>query len=146
MAFFPSPFLWTAYFSFYTNLYPFLQRPRVGLTSKTDTCPISPYLKWLGVVAKTEEYGPVRCRVFNGSNDSFPFVLGRHTVQGSFFYQRRYFRFFPKLFLYRPCPFFQVGLRDAKDKVILGYVSRLLGLLLYVFGYIPHRLRPWIPM
>ena len=114
--------------------------------SRIDTCPISPYPKWLGVVVKAEEHGPVRCRVFNGSNDSFPFVLCRHTVQGSFFYQRRYFRFFPKLFLYRPYPFFQVGLGDTEDKVILSYVSRLLGILLYVLGYIPHRLGPWIPM
>ena len=98
------------------------------------------------MVVKAEEYGPVRRRVFNGINGSFPFVLCRHTVQGSFFYQRRYFRFFPKLFLYHPCPFFQVGLGDAEDKVILGYVSRLLGLLLYVLGYIPPGLGPWIPM
>ena len=45
------------------------------------TCPISPYLEWLGVVVKTEEYGSVRCRVLNGSNDSFPFILGRYTIQ-----------------------------------------------------------------
>ena len=97
--------------------------------SRTNTCPISPYPKWLGVVVKTEEHGFVRCRVFNGSNGNFPFVLCRHTVQGSFFYQRRYFGFFPKLFLYRSCPFFQEGLGDAEDRVILGYVSRLFGLL-----------------
>ena len=32
LAFFLSPLFWTAYFSFYTSLYPFLQRPRVGST------------------------------------------------------------------------------------------------------------------
>ena len=42
--------------------------------------------------------------------------------------------------------FFQEGLRDAEDRVILGYVSKLLGLLLYVLGYIPPRLGPWVPM
>uniref|UniRef100_A0A7N2L521 DYW domain-containing protein n=1 Tax=Quercus lobata TaxID=97700 RepID=A0A7N2L521_QUELO len=35
------------------------------------------------------------------------------------------------------------GLRDAEDRVILDYVSRLLGLLLYVLGYIPPWLGPW---
>ena len=45
------------------------------------TCPVSPYLEWLGVVVKAEEHGSVRCRVLNGSNDSFPFVLGRYTIQ-----------------------------------------------------------------
>ena len=44
--------------------------------SKVDTCPISPYPEWLGVVVKTEGYGSVRCRVLNGSKCSFPFVLG----------------------------------------------------------------------
>ena len=39
------------------------------------TCPINPYLEWLGVVVKAEEHGSVRCRVLNDSNDSFPFVL-----------------------------------------------------------------------
>ena len=40
--------------------------------SKTDTCPISPYPKSLGVVVKAKEFGSVRCRVLNGSKDSFP--------------------------------------------------------------------------
>ena len=44
---------------------------RVNL-SKTDTCPISPYPKSLGVVVKAKEFGSVRCRVLNGSKDSFP--------------------------------------------------------------------------
>ena len=38
---------------------------------------------------------------------------------------------------------FQEDLEDAKDRVILDYVSRLLGLLLYVLGYIPPRLESW---
>ena len=54
--------------------------------------------------------------------------------------------FFPKLFLYRSCPFFQEDLRDAEDRIIIGYVSRLLGLLLYILGYIPPQLGPWAPM
>ena len=146
MAFFPSLFLWIAYFSFYISMYPSSNVHVWVRLSRTDTCPISPYLKWLGVVVKAEEYGPVRCRVFNGSNGSFPFVLGRHTVQRSFLYQRRYFRFFPKLFLYRSCPFFQGDLGYVEDRIILDYVSRLLGLLLHVLGYTPSRPRPWAPM
>ena len=39
------------------------------------TCPVSPYLEWLGVVVKAEEYGFVRCRVLNGSNGNFPLSL-----------------------------------------------------------------------
>ena len=95
------------------------------------------------MVVKAEEHGFVRCKVFNGNNGNFPFVLCRHPIQGSFFYQRRYFGFFPKLFLYCSCLFFQEGLGDAEDKVTLGYVSRLFGLLFYVLGYILLRLGPW---
>ena len=54
--------------------------------SKTDTCPISPYPEWLGVVVKAGEYGSVRCRVFNGSKSSFPFVLGCYTILRTFLY------------------------------------------------------------
>ena len=43
--------------------------------SKTETCPISPYPKWLGVVVKVEKYGSVRCRVLNYSNDSLFLLL-----------------------------------------------------------------------
>ena len=43
--------------------------------SKTDTCPISPYPEWLGVVVKAGEYGSVRCKVLNGSKGSFPWSL-----------------------------------------------------------------------
>ena len=50
------------------------------------TCPVSPYLEWLGVVEKAEEYGSVRCRVLNGSNGSFSFVLGRYTIQSLLLY------------------------------------------------------------
>ena len=102
--FFSQPLFWIAYFSFYISLCPSSNVHVWVRLSRTDTCPISPYPKWLGVVVKAEEHGSVRCRVFNGSNGSFPFVLYRHTVQGSFFYQRRYFRFFLKLFLYRSYP------------------------------------------
>ena len=101
---------------------------------------------WLGVVVKTEKYGSVRCRVFNGSNDSFPFVFDRYTIQRPFPYQHRYFRLFPKLFLYCSCPFFQGDLGYAEDRIVLGYVSGLLGLLLHVLGYTPPRLGPWAPM
>ena len=46
---------------------------RVDL-SKTDTCPVSPNLKSLGVVDKAKEYGSVRCRVLygKGSKGIFP--------------------------------------------------------------------------
>ena len=54
--------------------------------SRTDTCPISPYLEWLGVVVKAEEYDSVRCRVLNGSKGSFLFVLGRYIVQRTLLY------------------------------------------------------------
>ena len=38
--------------------------------------------------------------------------------------------------------FFQEYLENVEDRIILGYVSRLLGLLLYVLGYIPPQLGP----
>ena len=43
--------------------------------SKTDTCPISPYSKSLGVVVKAEKYGSFRCRVLNGSKDNFRLIF-----------------------------------------------------------------------
>ena len=43
--------------------------------SKTDTCPISPYSKSLGVVVEAEEYGSVRCRALNGNKGSFPWIF-----------------------------------------------------------------------
>ena len=146
LAFFPSPFFRIACFPFYISLYPLSYVHVQVRLSRTDICPISPYPKWLGVVVKAEEHGSVRCRLFNGSNDSFSFVLGRYTIQCPLLYQHRYFMFFPKLFLYRSCPFFQGDLGYAKDRNILGYVSRLLGLLLHVLGYSPPRLGPWTPM
>ena len=41
---------------------------------------------------------------------------------------------------------FRVGLGYAEDRIILGYVSRLLRFLLHVLGYTPPRLGPWAPM
>ena len=62
--------------------YPFIRAFILSLAStykltflRLKTCPVSPYLEWLGVVIKAEEHGSVRCRVLNdsnGSNGSFP--------------------------------------------------------------------------
>ena len=43
--------------------------------SRTDTCPISPYPKSLGVVVKAKECGSVKCRILNGSKGSFPRIF-----------------------------------------------------------------------
>ena len=45
-----------------------------------NTCPISPYPKWLGVVVKAEKYSFVRCRVLNCSNGSLSLVLCRFST------------------------------------------------------------------
>ena len=68
--------------------------------SKTDTCPISPYPKSLGVVVKAEEYGSVRCRVLNGSKGSFPWI---------------FLDFLSSLVLYRFCPSFRWDFGSAED-------------------------------
>ena len=121
--------------------YPFIRAFILSLASTykltflgLKTCPVNPYLEWLGEVVKAEEHGSVRCRILNDSNGSFPFVLGRYTIQRLLLYWHRYFRFFPKLFLYHFCPFFQGDLGYAEDKIILGYVLRLFGLLLHILG------------
>ena len=75
LAIFPSPF-------FRLLIFPFIlacvhcpsSTCRVNL-SKTDTCPINPYPKSLGVVVKAEEYGSVRHRALNGSEDCFPWIF-----------------------------------------------------------------------
>ena len=70
--FFPSPFSRLLIFPF---ILAYVRCPsstcRFKL-SKTDTCPISPYSKSLGVVVKAKEFGSVRYRVLNGSKGSFP--------------------------------------------------------------------------
>ena len=75
LAIFPSPFFRSLIFLF---ILAWVHCPsstyRVNL-SKTDTFPISPYPKSLGVVVKVEEYGSVRCRVLNGSKGSFPWIF-----------------------------------------------------------------------
>ena len=143
MAIFLSPFPRIAYFSFYTSLYP-LSNVHVWVRfSRTDTCPISPYPKWLGVVVKVEKYCSVWRRVFNCSNGNLSFVLCRHIAQGSFLYQRGCVQFFLKLFLYRSCPFFQGDFGCAEDRIVLGYVSGLLEFLLHVLSYTPPQLGPW---
>ena len=48
--------------------------------SKTDTYPISPYPKWLGVVVKVEEYGSVRCRMLYCSSGSLLLMLFRTVI------------------------------------------------------------------
>ena len=49
----------------------------------------------------------------------------RYTFQHTLFYWHRYFRFFPKFFLYHFCPFFLWDLGHAKDWVVLSCVPRL---------------------
>ena len=44
-------------------------------SSKTDTCPISPHPKSLGVVVKVKEPGSVRCRALNGNKGSFSWIF-----------------------------------------------------------------------
>ena len=48
--------------------------------SKIDTCPISPYPKWLGVVVKVEEHGSVRCRMLYCSSGSLLLMLFRTMI------------------------------------------------------------------
>ena len=47
---------------------------RINL-SKTDTCPINPCPKSLGVVVKVRECGFVRRRALDGSEDCFPWIF-----------------------------------------------------------------------
>ena len=48
--------------------------------STTDTCPINPHLKWLGVVVKVEEHGSVRCRMLYCNSGSLLLVLFRNVI------------------------------------------------------------------
>ena len=72
MAIFPSPLSGLLTFPFILACVPYPSSTCRIDFSKTDTCPISPYPEWLGVVVKAGEYGSVRCRVLNGSKGSFP--------------------------------------------------------------------------
>ena len=77
MAIFPSPLSGFLPFPFILICVPYPSSTCRIDFSQTDTCPISPYPEWLGVVVKAEEYGSIRCRVLNGSKGSFPwsFIL-----------------------------------------------------------------------
>ena len=92
--------------------------------SKTDTCPISPYPKWLGVVVKAGEYGSIRCRVLNGSKGSFPWSL--YFPAYPFLNVIDILDFFPKLFLYHFFPFLLWDLGYVEDWIVLDCVPRLL--------------------
>ena len=80
------------------------------------TCPVSPYLEWLGVIAKAEEHGSVRCRVLNGSNGNFPFVLGRYTIHHLLLYWHKYFRFFSQIVPIPFLPFLPGGPRICRGQ------------------------------
>ena len=75
LAIFPSPFSRSFTFPFILAYVHYLSSTCWVNLSKTDTCPISPYPKSLGVVVKAEEYGSVRCRALNGSKGSFPLIF-----------------------------------------------------------------------
>ena len=77
MAIFPSPLSGFLPFPFILTCVPYPSFTCRIDFSQTDTCPISPYPEWLGVVEKAGEYGSVMCRVLNGSKGSFPrsFIL-----------------------------------------------------------------------
>ena len=70
--------------------------------SKTDTCPISPYPKWLEMVVKVEEHGSVRCRMLYCSSGSLLLVLFPHCDHFSF----------------------QGHLWHAEQELVLGYFLR----------------------
>ena len=124
---FSQPLFWIAYFSFYTSLYPPSNVHVYVQLSRTDTCPISPYLKWLGVVVKAEKHCFVRRRVFNCNNGSLSFVLCHHIVQGSFLHQCGGVHLFLKLFPYRTCPFFQerfgMPRTESSSTISLGHLD-----------------------
>ena len=75
LAIFPNPFYKSLTFPFIPACVHYPSSTCRFKLSKTDTCPISPYSKSLGMVVKAEEYGSVRCRVLNGSKDSFPLIF-----------------------------------------------------------------------
>ena len=91
---------------------------------RSGTCPFSPYPKWLGLVVKAEEHGPVRHRVLNYSIGSL--------LRGPL--------------LHCACPFFLGALQDAEDKIVLSYIPRPFGLSLNVLGNASPRLGPWALM
>ena len=48
------------------------------------TCPVSPYLEWLGMVAKAKEYDLVRCRILYCNTGSLLLGLLLHFARPSF--------------------------------------------------------------
>ena len=61
----PPPFLLVASSSFYTSFSP-LSYVHVQVSLfRADICLVNPYPKWLGVVVKAEEHGPVKHKVLN---------------------------------------------------------------------------------
>ena len=93
LAFLPSPLSGSPTFPFISAYVPYPSSTCRIDFFRIDTCPISPYPEWLGVVVKVGEYGSVRCRVLNGIKDSFPWSFTLSSV--SFSIDRDIFRFFP---------------------------------------------------
>ena len=84
LAFFPSPPLGLLVPLFILVCIPYPSSTCRIDFSKTDTCPISPYPKWLGVVVKVEEHGFVRCRMLYCSSGRLLLVLFPHCDHFSF--------------------------------------------------------------
>ena len=109
--------------------------------SKTDTCPISPYPEWLGVVVKAGEYGSVRCRVLNGSKGSFPWSFILSSVPFSINTDILYF--FSQAVSIPVLPFLPVRPRICRglNRPRL-YPKAILYFVLSILGYNPSRLGP----
>ena len=122
-----SPSFWIASFSFYTSLYPPSSVHVQVQLSKVDTCPISPYPKWLGVVVKAEKHYSIRHRVLNCSNDSLSLVPCRHTAQGPFPHQCGGVQLFLEPLLYRTHLFFQehfgMSRTESSSTIALGHLD-----------------------
>ena len=116
LAIFPSPFSRLLTFPFILACVRCPSSTCRANLSKTDTCPISPYPKSLGVIVKAEEYGSVRCRVLNGSKGSFPWI---------------FWDFLSSSVLYRFYPSFRWDFNSAEDWTVLGCISRLSCALYY---------------
>ena len=118
---------------------------------RTDTCPISPYLKWLGVVVKAEWHGFVWRRVLNCSKGSLSLTLLSPHCSGVLsplmlpgclltHSMRRWQFFLEPLLHYTPMcvllhsPFLLGALWDAEDRIVLSYISRPFGLSLHALG------------
>ena len=110
-----------------------------------DTCPISPYPKWLGVVVKRKNIALSDAEYLIAVMTAFPLSLVATLLRGLFPINAEVSSFslncsYPILTLFLGVPW------DVENRIVLGRIFRPFGLPLHVLGNAYPQRGPWALM